>query len=139
MTTHNINLNGITFHHTGVIVSCIEEAIKIYSILFGAEKISKVYLINDQKVKVCFVEVGNKCHIELVEPLADNLPLNKLIKKGVSYYHTAYRVNRLEDIINSLEPMGYKFLNSFESEAFSMKRCVFAYSPDLHLSEFIEN
>ena len=133
----NIEKN-IIFHHTGIIVSCIDDAINNYSALFGTEKVSEVYLINNQKVKVCFVEVGNKCHIELVAPLADNLSLNKLVKKGISYYHTAYKVNSIEHIINTLDPMGYKFLKSFESEAFNMKRCVFAYSPDLHLFEFIE-
>ena len=134
----NININGIKFHHVGIIVSCIEEAIKNYSIIGGTESISETFLIDSQKVKVCFVKTSKDIYLELVEPLADNLPLNKLMKKGINYYHTGYKVYSIEQTINTLESYGYKFLTPFRSEAFNMKECVFAYSPDLILFEFIE-
>jgi Lactoylglutathione lyase and related lyases len=139
MISSDIGLNGIIFHHVGIIIPCIEDAIKNYSVLFGIKNISEIYTISDQKVKLCFVQTGKESNLELVEPLFDNIPLNKLLKKGLNYYHTAYKIENIEKAINLLEPMGYKFMSPFESEAFHMKKCIFCYSPDLHLFEFIEN
>ena len=138
MPDYNIINKDITFHHAGILVSCIEEAVKNYSIIFGTDSISETYIINSQKVKVCFVKTGKEVYLELVEPFTENIPLNKWMKKGIYYYHTGYKVDSIEQIINDLEPQGYKFLTPFLSEAFNMKKCVFAYSPDLIFFEFIE-
>lgn len=137
-TGDNNSLAGLEFHHVGIVVESIENAIIHYSALFGTESISNVYKIASQKVNVCFVKVGINSFIELVEPIGEESQVFKLLKKRVSYYHVAYKVNQIEEAVTRLESMDYKAMEFFNSEAFDGKRCIFLFTPEAHLIELIE-
>ncbi len=134
----NKRLAGLEFHHVGLVVESIETSISHYSALFGTENISNVYKIDSQKVNVCFVKVGPTSFIELVEPLGEDSQVYKLLKKRVSYYHVAYKVDQIIDAVTQLELLDYKAMDYFCSEAFDGKRCIFLFSPEAHLIELIE-
>jgi methylmalonyl-CoA/ethylmalonyl-CoA epimerase len=132
-----INLD-LKFHHTGLIVDNIDEAVENYKLLFGAESISPKYFVSSQKVNVCFVNMGGDIFLELVESKDENSPIEKMRKKGHTYYHTAYLTNDIENSVKHLAELHYKPLDFFHSEAFQGKRCIFLFSPDAHLIELIE-
>lgn len=132
------SLAGLEFHHVGLVVESIETSIHHYSALFGTENISNIYKIDSQKVNVCFVKVGPSSFIELVEPIGEESQVYKLLKKRVSYYHIAYKVNQIEEAVVRLESMDYKAMDFFNSEAFDGKRCIFLFTPEAHLIELIE-
>ena len=138
MLGENLELTKLTFHHVGLLVDSIESSIIHYSELFSKENISKVYLVDSQKVKVCFVKVSDGTFIELVEPMGEESVVFKLLKKRISYYHIAYKVTDIIATVNKLELLNYKALEYFNSEAFEGKRCIFLYTPDAHLVELIE-
>lgn len=127
-------------HHIGYIVEDIDKGISVYQPLISNEsKIkSEIYHIQDQKVKVCFLDIGNDIFIELVEPAEDNKPLKKMKKKGIGYYHLGFLVEDIRQKIEELEVAGYRQLNLFSSEAFQGRLCSFLLSPDLQLVELIE-
>ena len=128
----------LDFHHVGVIVGNIESSLQHFTILFGKERISKIYHVSSQKVNVCFIKTGEGSHIELVEPLGNDSGVARLLKKRVSYYHMAYKVKDIQDSIKRLETLNYKSLNLFNSEAFDGKLCAFLFSPEGLLMELIE-
>lgn len=133
------SLAGLEFHHVGLVVESIETSILHYSSLFGTENISNIYKIDSQMVNVCFVKVGPSSFIELVEPIGEESQVFKLLKKRVSYYHVAYKVNQITEAVARLEALDYKAMAYFNSEAFDGKRCIFLFSPEAHLIELIEN
>ena len=127
MINHKYNL---TFHHTGCLTRNIEESKTVYAAM-GFSDFSLTYTVIDQKVKVCFIEMSPGIFLELVEPIDDNVPLNKLLKNKVSFYHLGYLADKFEDTIQNLQNDGFYLLNSFKSEAF-------LYTPEMHLIEIIE-
>jgi len=133
-----MNQETFKFHHIGLIVSDMEEAIKNYALMFGWNNISEVYTLESQKVRECFVKNGENCYIGLVSPIGNDSVVSNLVKKGFSYYHLAYKVNNINDSITFLEKLNYKTLSKFSSEAFDGNLCVFLYTPDGHLIELIE-
>jgi hypothetical protein len=135
---NNLDLNELEFHHIGLLVESIENSIPHYSMLFGKENISDIIMVSSQKVKVCFVKNAKNSFIELVEPLGEGSKVYKLLKKGISYYHIAYKVVNIASYVTKLEGLNYKALEYFYSEAFNNKKCIFLFSPDGHLIELIE-
>jgi len=135
MTTQKYKL---TYHHTGCLTHSIEESKAIYAGMgFGSS--SETYTISDQKVKVCFIEMSPGIFLELVEPIGDNVPLNKLLKSKVSFYHLAYLADDFDKTLENLRDAGFYLVNTFRSEAFSNRYCAFLYTPEMHLIEIIES
>lgn len=139
MDKHIIESLPLTFHHIGLLVQSIQESIPHYSNLFGKESISETIKVSSQNVNVCFVKISENSYIELVEPVGENSQVQKMLKKGTSYYHIGYKVFNLDATVSQLERMNYKAMKSFSSEAFNGKRCIFLFSPQVHLIELIEH
>ena len=90
--------------HIGIAVSNLEETLKLYTEILGLE-LSGVEVVEDQKVKVAFLPIGDT-EIELLESTQPDGPIAKFIeKKGEGIQHIAFRV---EDIHAALEDMRQK-------------------------------
>jgi 4-hydroxyphenylpyruvate dioxygenase-like putative hemolysin len=129
---------NLTFHHTGVATTNMEEAIHNYKQLFGEDCASRIFKIHSQKVNVCFIKVGENCFLELVEPSEEDSSIYRLLKKGHSYYHIGYSTKNIESTVEHMVALNYKPFDFFNSEAFNNKRCIFLFSPEGHLLELIE-
>jgi methylmalonyl-CoA/ethylmalonyl-CoA epimerase len=130
---------NLTFHHTGLATANIDEAVDNYKELFGSDCASVKYTINSQKVNVCFIKVGKDSFLELVEPSSEDSSINRLLKKGHSYYHVGYLTKDIEFSVEQMILLNYKPMEYFNSEAFNNKRCIFLFSPEGHLIELIED
>ena len=128
----------LEFHHIGLLVKNISKSVKHYSLVYGTENISKITRIHSEKVKVCFVKIGDNSFIELVEPTSERIKRYRLMKKRISYYHIGYKVDDIGNEVRRLESLNYKSLYFFNSEAFDGKKCIFLISPEAHLIELIE-
>jgi methylmalonyl-CoA/ethylmalonyl-CoA epimerase len=90
--------------HIGIAVSNLEETLKLYTEVLGLE-LSGVEVVEDQKVRVAFLPIGDT-EIELLESTQPDGPIAKFIeKKGEGIQHIAFRV---EDIHAALEDMRQK-------------------------------
>lgn len=51
-------------------------------------------IVNDdtQRTRICFLTKSGATKIELVEPYEDNKTMQKMLKRGVTPYHTCYEV-----------------------------------------------
>ena len=128
----------LSFHHVGLLVQDIELQINsTYGLLFGKENISEKIYVSSQKVFICLIKTGIDSFIELIQPLEEG-PLDKLLKKGIVYYHMAYLTDNFHEERVKFLSLDFKALNEFNSEAFNGNKCQFFYSSEGHLIELIE-
>jgi hypothetical protein len=126
------------FHHIGCLTESIEQALEAYKDLIPG-KVSPIYHIESQNVKVCFIEQAPGVHLELVQPDPEkNLPLMKHLRQKKHFYHLAYRSANFDQTLHDLKNKGWQVLNTFHSEAFAGLRCSFLVNPVDHLIEIIE-
>lgn len=89
-----------TLDHVGYITDDIVQTVASFQLLgYKADAI-----INDdtQRTRICFLRKPGETNIELVEPYEDNKTMQKMLKRGVTPYHTCYVV---DDIMASYEEM----------------------------------
>lgn len=89
-----------TLDHVGYITDDIVRTASSFKLLgYTADAI-----VNDdtQRTRICFLRKPNEVNVELVEPYEDNKTMQKMLKRGVTPYHTCYVV---DDIMSSYEEM----------------------------------
>lgn len=132
----------LTLHHYGFLTADPAAWLAENELLFGKPfKLFDSIEIASQKVSITFVEqTKNAVMTELVQPGADNLPLQKMIAKGITVYHTGYTVpaNEFEATLKIFEANGARAFPVFNSEAFNLRRCVFVICTSLGMIELIE-
>lgn len=132
----------LTLHHYGILTADTAAWLAENEFLFGKPfSVFETVHIASQKVAVTFVQqTAGAVLTELVQPAEDNLPLQKMIAKGITMYHTGYIVpaNEFDETLQSLEEKGSRALPVFNSEAFNQKRCVFVITTALGMIELIE-
>lgn len=132
----------LTLHHYGFLTADTAAWLAENELLFGKPfSVFDTVHIASQKVAVTFVQqTAGAVLTELVQPAADNLPLQKMIAKGISIYHTGYTVPSAEfdETLQWLEDKGSRALPVFNSEAFNHKRCVFVITTAHGMIELIE-
>ena len=68
-------------NHIGVATPSIEDSLKLYARMFGAEPHGPAFDLQAQGVRVCFVDAPNS-QIELIEPLGPESPIAKFLEKN---------------------------------------------------------
>jgi methylmalonyl-CoA/ethylmalonyl-CoA epimerase len=96
--------------HIGIAVSNLEETIKFYTNVLGL-KLEGVEVVEDQRVKVAFLPVGDT-EIELLESTEPDGPIAKFIeKKGEGIQHIAFRVEDIEEALSSMREKGIRLID----------------------------
>lgn len=97
-------MNTKKINHIGIAVNSLDASIPFYRDQLGME-FEGSEVVEDQKVKVAFLVVGES-RIELLEPTCAESPVAKFIeKKGEGIHHIAYEV---EDVAKAIEEMKEK-------------------------------
>jgi methylmalonyl-CoA/ethylmalonyl-CoA epimerase len=92
-------------HHLGVAVVDLDEAMRTYERLFGAE-IEHRATVGDQGVRAASLRVGAG-RVELLEPLGEDTPVGRfLAKRGPGMHHVAYEVADLRATLEELAEAG---------------------------------
>lgn len=95
-------LPDFKFHHIGIAVWDIEET-ALYYVDAGYMKAETV-IDEIQNVKICFLTKENMPMLELLAPVDENSPVNRILNKmGVSPYHCCYLVDDMEDAVCRLK------------------------------------
>ena len=96
--------------HIGIAVKDIEQAKKFYTEFLGMKALGEE-VVEEQKVKVCFIPCGDS-EIELLESTSPDGPIAKHIeKKGVGIQHIALRVDNIEAAIADLMAKGVRMID----------------------------
>lgn len=96
--------------HIGIAVKSIDEALKFYEDVLGIKCVS-TEVVEEQKVKVAFLPVGDT-EVELLESTDEDGPVAKFIeKKGEGIQHIAYKVDDIEKSIEELKEKGIRLID----------------------------
>ena len=96
--------------HIGIAVSNMEESLKLYTEILGM-KLHGTETVEEQKVKVAFLPVGDT-EVELLESTADDGPVAKFIEsKGQGIQHLAFKVDDIEKALEMLKEKGIRLID----------------------------
>lgn len=96
--------------HIGVAVSNLEESVQFYEEILGL-KLQGIETVEEQKVKVAFLPVGDT-EIELLEATAPDSPIAIFIeKKGQGVQHIAFRVENIEKALEEMKEKGIRLID----------------------------
>ncbi|SHH47823.1 methylmalonyl-CoA epimerase [Tepidibacter thalassicus] len=105
-------MNVSKIDHIGIAVSNLEETLKFYEEVLGI-KCEGTEIVEDQKVKVAFLPVGDT-EIELLESTSKDGPIAKFIEKNGGrngIQHIAVRVDNIEKAIEEVKSKGYRMID----------------------------
>jgi len=96
--------------HIGIAVKDMETAKKFYTEVLGLKPMGEE-VVEEQKVKVCFIPCGDS-EVELLESTAPDGPVAKFIEKnGEGIQHIAYRVDNIEAALADLKEQGVRLID----------------------------
>ena len=102
--------NVLKVDHIGIAVKDLEQAKKFYTDILGM-KATGEEVIEQQKVKVCFIPTGDS-ELELLESTSADGPIAKFIeKKGEGIQHMALRVDNIEKTLADLKEKGVRLID----------------------------
>jgi methylmalonyl-CoA/ethylmalonyl-CoA epimerase len=136
-----MNAEAFAFHHLGVAVKSIAKAIPIYKDLFGYELISGPFDDPLQRVSVCFLgrQAAGEIVIELIAPLGNDTPIDRVIAKGGGAYHTCYDVENLDAAVETLRSKKCILVGEpVPAVAFANRRIAWLFTPTNQLVELVE-
>ena len=128
------------FHHFGVAVRDLQQAIPVFGNLFGYELISGPFDDPIQNVTVCFLGRGDgDPSLELVAPLGPNSPIDRTLKKGGGVYHICYQVPDIGAAISFLTDQGSFLLSGpVPAVAFEMREIAWLVTETNLLVELLQ-
>lgn len=123
--------------HIGYVTKDIEKTVETFKILgYSAED---VVSDDTQKTKICFLRKAGEVAIELVEPYPENTTMLKMLKKGVTPYHTCYTVADIQKTFEKLKELDFTPLFSpVAAPAFNNRLICYFWKKDIGLIEIVE-
>ena len=123
--------------HVGYLTDDIQKTAESFR-LMGYER-DDIVDDNTQRTRICFLHKPGETTIELVEPYQDNKTMQKLLKRGVTPYHTCYA---LDDIKAAYEEMlDNDFTPLFQpvpAPAFGNRLICYFWKADVGFIELVE-
>lgn len=102
--------NVLKLDHIGIAVKDMEVAKRFYTEVLGM-KAQGEEVVEQQKVKVCFIPSGDS-EIELLESTSPEGPIAKFIEKnGEGIQHIAFRVDNIENALVDLKAIGVRLID----------------------------
>ncbi len=96
--------------HIGIAVKDMEQAKKFYTDVLGMTAMGEE-VVEQQKVKVCFIPCGDS-EVELLESTSPDGPVAKFIEKnGEGIQHVALRVDNIEAALADLKEQGVRLID----------------------------
>jgi len=96
--------------HIGIAVKSIEACLPYYEQVLGM-KCYNIEVVEDQKVKTAFFQVG-QTKIELLEPTSEESTITKFIeKKGEGVHHIAFAVPDVTDALAEAESKAVQLID----------------------------
>jgi methylmalonyl-CoA/ethylmalonyl-CoA epimerase len=127
------------FHHIAIAVRSIEKTAAKYCLLGFTS--TEPIIDPVQNVRISFLKKQDTPLYELVEPIDENSPVNKILDKmGITPYHICYEVDDIYNAIDDLKKQGYLLLQKpVTAVALDNMKICFMFHKDLGLIELLEH
>jgi methylmalonyl-CoA/ethylmalonyl-CoA epimerase len=96
--------------HIAVLVSNLDEALKLYEGLFGT-KLDKSETVSQQGVKAAILSLADGAKLELLEPLPGSNMARMLEKRGEGLHHIAFEVDNVDQELIRLSEKGVELID----------------------------
>ncbi len=111
-------------NHLGIATKGIDDALKFWADALGLENVH-TETVEDQKVRVAMLPIGES-RIELLEPTADDSPIQKFLdKRGGGIHHIAVEVENIEYSLLKLKNEGVRLID--ETPRIGAEGCLVAF------------
>ncbi len=111
-------------NHLGIAVKEIDEALKFWQDALGLENVHTEE-VAEQKVRTAMLPIGDT-KIELLEPTADDSPIQKFLeKRGGGIHHIAVEVEDIEASLAKLKAQGARLID--ETPKTGAENCLVAF------------
>ena len=107
-------------NHVGVATPNLDASIAFYRDVMGATDITEPFVLEEQKVRVCFVNTPNQSggdapggtQVELLEPTTDDSPVSGFLAKNPAggQHHLCFEVEDIEAARNWFTGQGKRIL-----------------------------
>ncbi len=99
--------------HLGIAVKDLETAVQLYSGIFSVDPtVMHREVVEEQKVSIASFLVGDM-RVELTAATSPESPIAKFIeKRGEGIHHVAFRVNGINQQLQTLQTNGIQLINS---------------------------
>jgi len=100
----------VKIHHVGVAVDDMDEAIRLYTSLFGAEVAHRTTSEHDG-LEAAFLRAGDS-EVELLRPLREDTPVGKfLARRGPGLHHLAVAVPDIDQALADAREQGLELID----------------------------
>ena len=96
--------------HIGILVSNIDEAIKLYQDCFGAG-VGKIETLSERGVRAAVLSFAQGANLELLEPLPGSNMAKILEKRGEGLHHITLEVDNVDKEISRLTERGMELID----------------------------
>src|SRR5699024_2509592 len=101
--------------HIGSADKSLEDSLPFYRDVLKVN-VEATEEVESEKVKVAFLQVG-ETHLELLEPLEDDSPIQKFIeKRGEGIHHVALEVDDINERLTDMSENGKRLINEEPKE-----------------------
>ena len=132
---------GHRLHHLGFVVASIAESVADYLGEFGLRWNEQIFHDPIQRVRVTFLDSATPGEpaFELVEPAADNSPVNRFLAGGGGLHHLCYEVDDIAAALQQARNLGAIVLRPPRpAVAFAGKRIAWVQTKHKILVEYLE-
>lgn len=113
-------------HHFGIACQDVEEAVAEFKKFHNVVWQSQIVTDNLQDARLCMVKTDLGVDYEFIS----GNQVDRMVKKGISYYHAGYEVDSLEDKIEDLLAKGAMMISEPKPAIlFNNRRVAFLYLP----------
>ena len=130
------------FHHIGVAVPSVTDALPMYRNLFGYELIAGPFDDPIQKVTVCFLRrpgAADDPMVELISSPHKDAPIQRILTKGGGAYHMCYEVDDLDQAFADMTAKGSLPLSKpVPATAFENRRIAWFWIAPGQMVELVE-
>ncbi len=117
--------------HIGIAVKNLEETMAFYTDVLGLD-CSDTEIVEEQKVKVAFLPVGDS-EIELLESTTPDGPIARHIERsGEGIQHIAFKVDNIEEAIEYMKSKGMRMIDEQPRYGAGGARIAFVHPKSSH-------
>lgn len=99
------------FHHVGIVVPCIENAVENHLKLFGKNENVFFETVSSQQVRIALIGEWPGAYLEYIEPTSTSSPVYTFSQKGGGLHHICFYVSDLASAKQMIKPF-YRRISS---------------------------